>query len=345
MKKTFLLFLLFSVFLFGCKVNVDEVTKNPPETPPQTEPPNPPEEIHPNPVEPPKNDISTWPNEENNLPHVRERIPRDESVRENFTEDTIKRISSYISYSTDELANKFPKAFGYLKNAEIGMGLKGGPYGSGTSMATTGIGPRMDKISFYNEVLVPIEYNVTIYLHNFERYTKENKGAHQEGDLTEKGIRQLKEVLPHEMMHAMMGETLTSGMVNRHIDAFTYTDGLFPNWFIEGTATTIGGIGGPNGRLSTHQIKDLDSSKRALKVYSITEHPPKYNTETWYGTGYLAVMYLGHSISSYTNGNSDITSKNIREGFDLLLESMTKGYSMVDSINRLSGKNYKTVKL
>lgn len=125
-------------------------------------------------------------------------------------------------------------------------------------------------------------------------------------NLTDAKKSDLAATIAHEMTHAIMFDTMPSGMF-----------GSLPEWFVEGTAQTSSGDGGwvhrdPSDSYLQDKIKDLYSNP--------------------YGTGYLAAMYLGHLAGGGDATGSSINPANIKTGLDKVLTEVAKGKSLSDAI-------------
>nr|MBP3598731.1 hypothetical protein [Eubacterium sp.] len=136
------------------------------------------------------------------------------------------------------------------------------------------------------------------------------------------------------MMHALMDETLTNGMIGVS-DGKVDASNKFPGWFAEGMAQAAAGGCTPyndwvNGSLGLTDESSLTDIQNRLKnaSYSLTSG----STASEYGTGYLACMYLGYLAS----GSSSASASSISSGLDTIMNEMKNGKSLDDIIKDIS---------
>ncbi|PID79952.1 MAG: hypothetical protein CSB19_01445, partial [Clostridiales bacterium] len=174
--------------------------------------------------------------------------------------------------------------------------------------------------------------------------------------MTEENKNRLISTITHEIMHAMMIETLTSGMLATRVTGeFGVIGGRLPNWFIEGTAVVSGGgsafVNSMLSRLVGKEITDESLSeadlKKALSIATLVEgrEPNSHSTLNLYASyasGYLACMYLGHLIADDgdipSNEEPDVVK--IRSGLDTLMQNIADGYSLDLAIKKLTRNKY-----
>jgi len=159
-------------------------------------------------------------------------------------------------------------------------------------------------------------------------------------------LDELEETIAHEMIHAFMGEALTSGMLGVKPSATSLGDKdpayKFPDWFVEGMAQTASG---PKNWLTGAGGLNLDPNSANLSSDIITainnNKLGSGTTASQYGTGYLACMYLGSVIAS-GNGqpSSTVTAKEIAGGLSKLLGEMMQGTSLDDAIETLTNQAF-----
>ena len=121
----------------------------------------------------------------------------------------------------------FPKTFGYLEDWAIGFGLEFYDMGSDNNGTEAffelgaGFGADASKAA-------DATYEMKI------DSTSTSLNAYQDGVLSAGNRPSLEILCIHELMHAMMYETLTCGMSGFDVQGNDTTP--FPNWFKEGTA-------------------------------------------------------------------------------------------------------------
>ena len=207
--------------------------------------------------------------------------------------DYAKFIQKAAASAVKNLSETFPKLFAASSsnNIQIGLDLSNIDGKGGTlAQAWFGFGSSGDAtIMNYWMKVDTSDYN--------ERNFSSMNDA-QKADLAG--------VIAHEMTHLVMDDTLTDGMMPGAVNPY-------PKWFKEGAAQTASG---DNGWVSYSLNKS--SSDAQLKNYM-----KQFPSESEYGAGYLATMYLGYAVSA-KNGNTDVTASNIAAGLDALMEDMAK---------------------
>ena len=110
-------------------------------------------------------------------------------------------------------------------------------------------------------------------------------------NLTEASRRNLESTITHEMIHGLMMESLTAGMAG--LDQNMNLGQGFPKWFVEGTAQAAGGgASDVEYRLNINENSTESEITAALQSEALGSG----SSDSLYGTGYLAVMYLAQRI-------------------------------------------------
>lgn len=251
-----------------------------------------------------------------------------------------------VPQAVKALIDTYPQAYGYLANSDIGIGMY--IYQSNSSeLASVTLASRVwpdGTATPRAELTYKLSVNVNTLV--------DNSGA---VNLTPTVRDELEVTIIHEMMHAMMDEAHTNGMLGFYDDKFTANE-EFPGWFVEGMAQTaaggcfngndwVNGFGmgwadGVSGLNITDTTSEADITNRVTgsgsKLGSGT-------TTSHYATGYLASMYLGY----LANGGGAVTRDGIRKGLDKILtelrgNDLTKGKSL-NSVIR-DNTNYDGIK-
>jgi flagellin-like hook-associated protein FlgL len=125
----------------------------------------------------------------------------------------------------------------------------------------------------------------------------------------------LASTVAHEMMHIVMDDTLTTGMLSK-------TD-RFPKWFVEGAAQTMGG-----GFTAGHNTGVASMSNSQLSSYL-----SDFKTDV-YGAGYLATMYLGAAADAGSSATSitAVNSSDIASGLDTIFTAVANGDTLDKAI-------------
>ena len=211
-----------------------------------------------------------------------------------------------VPNAVQAILNTFSDTFSYLTGSEIGIGLNIYQNYDTSVLASVSAGASMGKMGYMLSV------NTAYYMN------------------TEEGRTELERTVAHEMMHALMSEALTAGMTNQNKDG-NYAEG-FPSWFIEGTAQLISGAFEPyNNWIDKLYVKE-HHDESIIEYYLSQAKLGSGIPASEYGTGYLAVMYLGHIIGR----NSDIDPDSIADGVDTLLNYMRGGASLNAAIQDLT---------
>lgn len=227
-----------------------------------------------------------------------------------------------VPQSVKALLAKFPKTFGYLEGREIGVGL---------AMNTV---EDSAVASFYSDIPhttpdKPVSgvYGLTVGYSQFS-WEKIDESNFR---LTSCSREELESAVVHEMMHAMMCESLTCGYTGR--DSTLGKTASFPEWFREGTAEAVCGSARfvwkiAEKRYLLEQMEDKYMKEEVLQLYPLTAD--KHNSK--YQTGWLAIMYLSHLASK----DKALTPSSLAAGLDSILHQIHCGDSLSDTIQAIS---------
>ena len=232
--------------------------------------------------------------------------------------DTLK--TEIVPQAVNALINTFGDTFGYLSGSSIGIGLKLSNNSSSSVLASVGVG-----YSYYSDktmVTDMLTYSLNVNLAHISMDSS--------GNLTQDSRRALETTIVHEMMHAMMDEALTSGMVgvsNGKLDP----SNRFPGWFTEGMAqAAAGGCSNDNdwvnGGLKLNASSSLADISNAVKNKANALSSGSVSSQ--YGTGYLACMYLGYLV----NGSSGTDAASVAKGLDTLMKEIKDGKGLDDVV-------------
>ena len=243
-----------------------------------------------------------------------------------------------VPQAVNALLTTYPGTFDYLKDSSIGIGLKLYDDNSTTlasvalqaSAAVGGTSPTPSASLWYQ-----LSVNVHTLLDADGKYDPSKKRD------------ELEVTIIHEMMHAMMDEVHTNGMIGfqtadeTHRNQFN-SDEEFPGWFAEGMAQTVAGgcyngndwvnndgRGWQNGQGGLGITDATSEADIASRLKGNGSRLGSGTATSEYGTGYLACMYLGY----LANGGGTVTQEGIRKGLDKILseirgDSTTKGKSL-----------------
>ena len=148
--------------------------------------------------------------------------------------------------------------------------------------------------------------------------------------------------LTHEMMHAVMFDAVSAGMLADrvwHGNGFTEYVDEFPRWFYEGICQTVGG-----------GIEWCDALMKNYDKCSVNEQSGRENIIKWlrefyyyykeYAQGYIACLYLGHLAGGSTD---TVTADNIAKGLDAIVLDLADGYSLSQTIYRRTQGKYTSI--
>ena len=215
-----------------------------------------------------------------------------------------------VPNAVQALLDTFPDTFGYLEGSEIGIGLRIYDNYMSSVIASVSAGESFGKMGYMLSV------NTAFY------------------DGTEAARVDMERTISHEMMHALMSEALTAGMTGQNKDG-DITQG-FPSWFVEGTAQLISGGFEPFPNNWVEQIPIYDTHDEGDIEWMLRYGNHRLGSGTSgseYGTGYLALMYMGSLIGGSDTFNPD----SIAQGVDTLLSYIRGGASLDKAIADLTG--------
>lgn len=148
--------------------------------------------------------------------------------------------------------------------------------------------------------------------------------ANNDGSIPrEDDLDDLATTITHEMMHAVMFDITTNGMLG------VQGGDRFPSWFVEGVAQSAGGA--MNYLALMPSVDDEAAMKRWMS--NLTNTSDSYNA---YAQGYLASMYLGYEAG----GGGAVTAATIADGLDKILKDISDGYSLGQAISRQTNSKF-----
>lgn len=227
-----------------------------------------------------------------------------------------------VPQAVDSIVRAYPSTFGYLRGSSLGIGLKitNEPGSSVLASVTMGAGGTLDNIM--------LSYTLTV---NVGHLSFDASGSISNRD-------DLEITIVHEMTHALMDETLTTGMLGRRADWST-GGAKFPLWFVEGMAqASAGGCYNENdwvnGGLGITASSTPASISAALAAHRLSQSSS--DSAANYGTGYLAAMYLGY----LANRGGTVSASGIARGLDKILNEIKNGNSLDYAIAEYTNNAY-----
>lgn len=243
--------------------------------------------------------------------------------------DNLKEVlkNQILPQGVNALIKTFPLTFKYLDKSDIGIGiglkLYSGSYlydsdPLSSALAYIKTSYLFEKVN--DRVVIDLYYTLAV---NYDMFSFIDNST---GELTPNSRKNLESTLAHELMHAMMFESLTSGMIGiSQSNPRSDSTKIFPSWFIEGTAQAAGG--GANTVRRSLRIT-ADSTESDIKAKLQKFYLNKGNVYADYGTGYLAAMYLGYLM----NGENSVKKEDISNGLDKFLNEIRGGKSLNKAI-------------
>ena len=225
-----------------------------------------------------------------------------------------------VPRALEAITQAFSNAFGDLASSTVGIGLRLYNDPSSTTMATAGTSV------WYNGNGTVFKDNQTYTLSVNLGYLEFNSDGTLKGADSKKGREALETTIVHEMMHSIMQESMTNGMLGARGGVYDIPN-EFPNWFIEGVAQAACGAASPyNNWLSGVNITSTTSDSAVRDLLAKGKRSLLYDsTASRYSTGYLASMYLAHKV-----GGGSVTDSDLRSGMDTLLSRVRNGESLND---------------
>lgn len=253
----------------------------------------------------------------------------------NELKNTLK--NSIVPQAVTSLVSTYSDAFGYLQDSSIGIGLNLYSNINSSTLASVALGLSGKSVNGVMEFQLDYKLSVNMAYLSFE-----SDGT----TLTESCRSELEATILHEMVHALMDESLTCGMLGFTNSGTSDTSNEYPLWFAEGMAQTASGgyadwndwVDGLGINAST-PINTISSN-----VQSSTNKLSASTSSSAYGTGYLACMYLGFLGSGASLSQGNVTAANIKSGLNLVLKELVNGKSLDTVINEVSGGIYSSTK-
>ena|GEM_PF-869921 len=230
-----------------------------------------------------------------------------------------------LNWLRDEIANVIaPNVVSSIMSAFPSLGFYSGStisIGMGHETMPTGVQGAVSHSASYNPATLG-GFN-TLELKLSTSFINSITNGSAAGNFTSGGRDELIELIAHEMMHAVMFTSVSNVMRGT-------TGGEAPLWFKEGWAQAVAG---PANWVSDHLGLNASSSttqiQNALQTHAL-QNGGGGTGASHYGTGYLAVMYLGYM---FNGASGPVTSANIATGLNKLLGELQMGKSLNAAIN------------
>lgn len=265
------------------------------------------------------------------------------------TYDTLRNAlkTQIVPRAVEALLKTYPQTYGYLSDSSIGIGLRLYNDNSSTLASVT-----LKANAWFDGTATPkaeLTYNLSVNVRTL---------LDKAGNVDLSGKRnELEVTIIHEMMHAMMDEVHTNGMLGSDGNKFSNSE-QFPGWFKEGMAqAAAGGCFNGNDWVNDGSTSGWLTGNGGLGITDTTSTSDISNhvkasgaslssgtTTSKYGTGYLACMYLGY----LANGGGSVTESGIRNGVDKILSVLrgngtTKGKSLNSIIKDVTKGKYNNI--
>lgn len=239
-----------------------------------------------------------------------------------------------VPQAIESIMNTFPDTYSYLQGSTIGIGLD--IYSDPTSNVLAAVGMSAAGYGYDNNWT--IEY--TLHVNTATLGITSNADT-----LTASARNDLEITIVHEMVHAMMDEALTAGMLG-YTQANGFQNSLeFPDWFVEGMAQVASGgcynnndwVNAGGNPASTNDGLGITAATSLTDIKSIVQGTDNKigsgTVPSQYGTGYLACMYLGY----LADGTGNVTQAALANGVDEILSRIRSGESLESVIQDLTG--------
>lgn len=239
-----------------------------------------------------------------------------------------------VPQAIESIMNTFPNTYSYLQGSTIGIGLD--IYSDPTSNVLAAVGMSAAGYGYDNNWT--IEY--TLHVNTATLGITSNADT-----LTASARNDLEITIVHEMVHAMMDEALTAGMLG-YTQANGFQNSLeFPDWFVEGMAQVASGgcynnndwVNAGGNPASTNDGLGITAATSLTDIKSIVQGADNKigsgTVPSQYGTGYLACMYLGY----LADGTGNVTQAALASGVDEILSRIRSGESLESVIQDLTG--------
>lgn len=236
-----------------------------------------------------------------------------------------------VPQAVNQILSTYDKAFGYLKDCSIGIGLN---LFSNSSTTLAYASSSLYGASNGTGEIYSCVYTLAVNMNSLDMDAS--------GNLTEQSRTELESTILHEMVHAFMYEATTVGALGISNGSQSAAN-AYPDWFMEGMAQTASG-GYANFNDWVNLGLGITSSSTVSQISSIVRDSKNTltgtSTASHYGTGYLACMYLGMLASGKSITLENVTEENIAEGLDQILFSLVSGDSLNSVINTISGGTF-----
>lgn len=222
-----------------------------------------------------------------------------------------------VPQAVQGILNTYSNTFGYLKGSSIGIGLELYSNVSSSTLASVTMGA---AVSGTDALYLTYKLSVNLATLSFDA----------SGELTTSSRDELEITIIHEMMHALMDETLTNGMLGFDGTKFDANE-EFPSWFVEGMAQASAGGCFDGNDWVKNGLFITDTTTETNISNSLNNAANCLGSETGtseYGTGYLACMYLGY----LAHGGGTVSSAGMAAGLDTVLNEIKNGTSLEDVI-------------
>lgn len=250
--------------------------------------------------------------------------------REITPELTAAIQTEILPQSVRKLLDTFPETFGYLQHSNLGIGFSAIRNPKSSVLASVTL-----KTS-YTPGLTVDSGTYSLGYRLYVNTAKVQADGSADG-ITDASRLDLEKTITHEMMHAMMFESLTAPMLGwestLHQPYPPIKAAGFPDWFVEGTAQAASGGSDWVTAMGISDVTDEAAIQRFLSAAPLTSG----TTASKYGTGYLASMYLGSLASG---GATD--AKSVAHGLDLLLKDVRDGMRMDEAIRQHTNGRYQS---
>lgn len=229
-----------------------------------------------------------------------------------------------VPQAVHQLIATFPKTFGWMKSGyEVGIGLALNPATDKTFVASYSLIPGYTL----PDDSVSMQYGLTV-VYGLLRWTN--------NVLDEPSRQKLESHVVHEMMHALMAESLTYGFVGLSSTLQKEEGEKFPLWFTEGAAEAVGGTFS-RIRFEIKKFNTFYENSEAEMEAFLNRFPLSgSDSQSRYQTGCLATLYLSYLAMN----EKDMNTTTLAQGLDKIMSLIHGGKSLTSVIHEISSGKF-----
>ena len=230
-----------------------------------------------------------------------------------------------VPQAVHQLVETFPKTFGWMQNDyEVGIGLALNPANNKTFVASYWANPGASL----PDAPVRMQYGL-IVVYGLFSWNGDNT-------LDSNSRQELESHVVHEMMHALMAESLTYGFIGLSSTLQKEEGEKFPLWFTEGAAEAVGGTFS-RIRFEIEKFNTFYENSEAEMEAFLNQFPLSgSDSQSTYQTGCLATLYLSYLAMN----EKDMNTTTLAQGLDKIMSLIHGGKSLTSVIHEISSGKF-----